>query len=299
MALDNKYFSYCEELGLMDENYTHQEALDSIIKEIRNTRQADPGFVNLVSRLTLSSPEVSIRSCVLYRYNANIDYVVNGVIKNTNISRFGHSGVHDSIHITDYKGKGNYRVLRSAAEVPYSIFNSKNLFTYDQMKSALTEAISDNLPKNYTSYKSNSWSVSAYIVPVLVVIVKYNNKEYQMYYNLQNGYYHWEWPNDPKLLKKGKDAKRYVGLIRFACVALSIIGAILAITAGSGGGIAVGIIGAIINIIIMNKSKKAPKFYQDKFLKNPNKSVGSCLPETIPQVILAVFVFILSAFVIK
>lgn len=294
MALDQKYFSYCEELGLMDKNYTDQEGLDSIKREIANTKSADPGFVSYIQRLTLSSAEVSVRACVLYHYNADIDYVVNGLIKNTKISRFGHSGVHDSIHITDYKGKGTYRVLNSAADIPYSVYNSKNLFTYDQMKKALEDAIGNALPSNYTSFKSKSWSVSAYIVPVLVIIAKYNGKEYQMYYNLQNGYYHWEWPNDPKLLKKGKDAKKYVGLARFGCVVLSILGAIIAISGGSGGGIAVGIIGTIINIVMMNRSKKTLKSYQDKFLKNPNKSVGSCMTEIIPQAIVAVLVFILA-----
>ena len=144
--LDKRHFDFCEEIGIMKEQVSHQEALDTIKKAISETKSADPKFVEQVSKLTLDSPEVSVRSCILYHYDIDVDYVVNGNIRNTTVKDFGHSGVHDSLHITEFTGDGDYTVLDSIEEVPYEIFNDDNLFTYEEMKKALSNVVESALP---------------------------------------------------------------------------------------------------------------------------------------------------------
>ena len=293
--IDNKYFSFCKEIGIMEENTSHQAALDCIIKAVRGSKGVDPRFVERVSRLTLNSPEVSIRSCVLYRYNIDVDYVVNGLIKNTSISEFGSSGVHDSLHITEYKGDGNYRVIKSAADIPYDVFNDNNLFTFEGMKKALSGVIEKRLPSNYTSFQSKNWDVSAYIVPVLVIILNYNNKEYQMYYNLQNDYYHWEWAEDPVLLKKGNQSKTYSGLLTVASYILTALGILVALSNGAGfASTAISILLLVIEIIIAKKSKKSKREYQKLFTKKDGMTIPKAIAPYIVMGVIAFVAFILG-----
>lgn len=296
MGLDNKYFYYCEEIGLMTENSTHQEALDTIKKALKGTKQADPKFVEAVSKLTLSSPEVSVRSCVLYRYDIPVDYVVNGLIKHTRINEYAASTrVHDSLHLTEYSGEGKYTVLKDASQIPYSIYNDGNLFTYDEMKSALKNVISKALPSNYSSYEAKDWSISAYIVPVLVIIFTYKKKEYQMYYNLQNNYYHWEWAENPELLKRGTGAAVLSFFIKTAC----FIATVAALLSAAGAGSAIPILGClgflIAQIIIASKTKKKKRGFQKIFLDNPDKGLIAGLKTCIPMAILSIAAIILSA----
>lgn len=277
MGLDNKYFSYCKEIGIMKENYTQQQALDTLKNELKKTYEADPAFVEKVSNLTLQSYEVSVRSCILYHYNINVDYVVGGGIQHKVISDFGHSGVHDSLHITEWKGEGTYTILKDASQVPYQIYNDKNLFTYEAMKNALSNAVKDRLPNNCTYYESKSWDVSAYIVPVLVVIVQHNGKEYQLYYNLQNGHYRWAWPIDPVMLKNGKKAHNLAKMIRFFSIALAIASVIICFASEKFENSLFGIAVSAFNIWFVKKKAKGLTHYQDIFRKNRDKNVYSLL----------------------
>lgn len=272
MALDNKYFSYCKEIGIMKENYTKESALASLKKAVTETYDADPAFIQKVSNLTLNSKEVSVRSCVLYQYNINLEYVVGGVIKHTTFHEFGQSGVHKSLHITEYKGDGAYTILKDASLVPYAIFNDKNLFTYDEMKNALTDLIEKKLPSNCTYFESKGWDISAYIVPVLVVIMEHKGEYYHLYFNLQNGYKHWEWPIDPKMLKNGKKAHRFAKFLRFLAITISLAGTVLGFLKS---GLVNGLIGALISLIIITIIKKKSKglvHYQNIYRKNRNRS---------------------------
>ena len=289
--IDNQYFSFCKEIGIMNENVSHQHALDCIIKAVRGTKGVDPMFADKVSRLTLNSPEVSIRSCVLYRYDIDVDYVVNGQIKNGNISDFGSSGVHDSLKITEYKGDGSYRVLRSAAEIPYDIFNDNNLFTFEGMKKALTGVVEKRLPSSCTSFQSKNWDVCAYIVPVLVIILYYDNKEYQMYYNLQNCNYHWAWAEDPVLLNKGAQAKTYSTLITFASFFFSVIGMLYAISSS----FVLALIPIALfagQVIISKKSKKSKREYQNMFTKQDGMTMVKALTPYLAMAAMAFFTFL-------
>ncbi len=293
MALDNKYFSFCKELGIMKENYSQQSALNTIINAVSKRRDADPAFIAAVSKLTLSSPEVSIRSCILYQYDIDVDYVVGGIIKNGNINEFGSSGVHDSLHITEWQGKGEYTVLKDVSSVPYAIYNNNNLFTYEEMKKALTKVIEKKVPSNCTSFQSKNWSVSAFIVPTLVIIMKYKGKEFQMYYNLHNGYYRYTWEENPALIAMGNKARTYQNLAKAGCLILAIIAALAGFSNTAGAGIFALII-VIAEIFIIKKTKKSKREFQKMFLENPDKKISSVVLKAIPMVMLSIFALIIA-----
>ncbi|MBE6555906.1 MAG: hypothetical protein E7663_06770 [Ruminococcaceae bacterium] len=296
MRLDSKYYSYCKQIGILKENCSHQSALDTIIKAVKGTKQADPEFVEAVSKLTLSSPEVSIRSCMLYRYDIELDYWVNGNKRHGRIADFGQSGVPDSLQITNYAGDGTYTVLKDFSSVPYSIYNDQNIFTFEEIKNALKGVINKQIPKGTTRYESTEWWVSAYIVPVLVICLNFKGKEYQMYYNLQNNRYHWKWADNPKLLENGKKARTYATLIKIAAFFFNVLGIILAISGEfSAFPFVVGLAALVINILIAKKKSKTKKQYQDMFLKNPTKKLASALKTPIAMAIIAFIAFIIGA----
>lgn len=292
MALDNKYFSFCKELGIMKENYSQQSALNTIINAVSKRRDADPAFIAAVSKLTLSSPEVSIRSCILYQYDIDVDYVVGGIIKNGNINEFGSSGVHDSLHITEWQGKGEYTVLKDVSSVPYAIYNNNNLFTYEEMKKALTKVIEKKVPSNCTSFQSKNWSVSAFIVPTLVIIMNYKGKEFQMYYNLHNGYYRYTWEENPALIAKGNKARTYQNLAKAGCLILAIIAVLIGFSGGNAVAGVLPLIIVIAEIFILKKTKKNKRYYQKLFLDNPDKKISSVVLKAIPMIMLSLFALI-------
>ena len=207
MNLDRKYYSFCKEVGLMKENYSREGALKSIKDSLSKEKSADPAFVEYVNRLTLSSSDVHFRACILYHYSAKIEYVRNGVINDTVISDIGTIGIADYLHITDYKGKGEYTTVTDISKVPYAYWNSENLLTLEDMKKVLANTIEKKLPSGTQSFRSKDWDVSAYLVPVLSIEIKYGDKWYYLSYNLQNGYSHWEWPSNPALIQRGKKTK--------------------------------------------------------------------------------------------
>lgn len=293
MNIDKKYWSYCKEIGIMEEHYSHQQALDSLIKEIKAQKNADPAFVAVVSKLTLNSQEVSVRSCMLYRFDIELTYSVNGRIEHGRISDFGDCGVYDSLHITEYKGDGDYRVLQDFSSVPY-IYNERNLFTLDEMKHALKDVISKKVPSGTTSYESEDWSVSAYIVPVLSARVEFGGKVYDLVYNLQNGWYRWDCPDNPALINKGKKMKMISLGLKALAIALPVLGIIIALTGNVSALIVVPILILIANIIIAVKTKKKKQYWERYFVKQPDKSPASCMVSSIVMCALAVVAFIIA-----
>ena len=299
MKLDSKYYSYCKEIGLMKENYTKERALTALKTAVKEAKAADPKFVEVVNNLTLSSPEVELRVCVLYRYDIDVDYVVGGNIKNTRIYDFGASGCPDGLYITDYKGEGNYTVLQDVSSVPYGIFNDNNLFTYEEMKKSLTNVIDKRLPSGTTSFQSKNWSVSAYFVPVFTIVVNYKGKDYALNYNLHNGGHHWNYPDNPALLKKGKSAKGLGLLAKLGAFVLPIISVISGFDAVSNSvssavptGLVLGIIALIVNFIINKKTKKSKKFYQRYFINNPEKKLLAPIKSSIVMLVIGFIAFI-------
>ena len=281
MRLDSKYYSFCREIGLMKENFSQQGALDSIIREVSNSPAADPKFVELVKKLTLNSPEVSIRVCVLYSYTAEVDYVVGGNIKTTTVQDFGYSGVPNQLCITQYKGDGDYRTLQDVSSIPYSIYNDDNLFTFEQMKNALTKAVEEHLPKNTTSFKSRDWSVSAYFVPVLNVSMNYGGKHYYMNYNLQNGHYHWDYPDNPALIQKGLKARTYSFFAKAGGLIFSLISVLMVLSSFDFLRFAIALGATIANLAIIKKTKKSKEFCKKIFIKDPKKSMAKAIAPAI------------------
>lgn len=281
--LNRVNFDFCKEVGLMKENFSHQYALDTIKESVRKNMSTDPKFKDAVDRITLDSLEVSVRVCVLYEYKVDLIYVLNGQLQSKKIHKFGSSGVNDSLHIGEFKDEGKYTVVNDVTTVKYSIYNDKNLFTLEGMKSALASAVDDYLPRSVTDWQSKNWEVSAYLVPTLIVCLKFNNKNYFLQYNLHNGYHTWQYPNDPALLKRGKKAYRLSKLLRFASFALNIAAFVFGIvgaTSGSElGGFAIisSIVLFIVQLIVTKKTKKSVNEYQTLFLKNPFKSLAKAL----------------------
>jgi hypothetical protein len=299
MYLDSKYYSYCKELGVMKENYNSANALETLKREVNNTKTADPAFKRAVSALTMSSPEVSIRACMIYRYDIELNYVVGGNIKHGRLADFGQCGVHEHLQITKYKDQGNYTVLKDFSSLPYTLYNDRNVFPYDAMKNALKDVINKQVPRGTTSYESTDWSVSCYAVPVLVAIVKHSNgKTYYLSYNLHNGHYHWEWPDDPALLDMGKKAGKFNTLARLGGIALSVIGIISAISAAANSTYAgfnpAPFLFAIIAFIVAYKTKKSKGFFDRYFIKNPSKKLVNALTSAIVVAVLGFLAFVTS-----
>lgn len=299
MGLDKKYFDYCSKIGILKEDHDKQYALDSIKAKVAAVYDADPAFIQRVQNLTLNSYEVSVRSCVVYRYEADIEYVVGGNIRDTKVADFGYRHISDSLHITEFNDGATYKTLNSSYDIPYDVYHSENLFTYDQMKNALTDKLAEYLPSNYSSYRTKNWNVEAYIVPVLVVILDHGNESYQLYYNLHNGYYHWEWPIDPVIIKKGKQTKNLASFIRIASIVLSIISVLLAFSmmgnsdSYSAMKVLVPVISTIVSITVNKKAKEKNKSYQDIFSKNKNKNIYSCV---VPEFVLLGLAFVAFIF---
>lgn len=287
MYLDSKYYSYCKELGVMKENYSQSGALETLKKAVANTKTADPEFKKAVAALTMSSPQVSIRACMIYRYDIELNYVVGGNIRHGRIADFGQCGVHNDLRITEYKDKGDYTVLRDFSSLSYTLYNDRNVFTYEAMKNALKDVINKQVPRGTTSYESTDWSVSCYAVPVLVCIMKHSNgKTYYLSYNLHNGRYHWEWPYDPALLNKGKKTGLINTLVKIGGVALAAIGIVAAIANGFK---VVSLIASAVSIFIAYKTKKGKEYYNKYFIKNPDHKLVKPL---ISAIIVAVLGFI-------
>ena len=302
MGLDSRYFNYCDEIGLLKEHSSKQYALDSIKEKVKEIYSADPAFIEKVQKLTLSSPEVSTRSCVIYHYSAEIEYVMGGNIRDTKVSNFGYQHIADSLHITEFDEDSTYTILKSASDIPYDVYHEDNLFTLEEMKKALTETIGDQLPSGYSSYRSKSWTVSAYIVPVLVVIMKHNGDNYYQYYNLHNNYYSWNWPIDPVIIKKGKQTKKLASFARIASIVLAVVAALFGL--GNFGNGTTSIASALIpiGVVILNwylnkKAKENPKSYQKVYEENRNKSMYSLIVKELVMVGLAV-VALICAFAI-
>ena len=236
MGLNSKYFDYCGELGLMQENYTFEDALDTLVGAIKKEKNVDPGFIAELEKLTVYSDEIDPRVVVLYKYNVDLKYLQMGEWHTGTVSNVttGKNGAPDSLHVLEFKGDGNYKVIRSAAEVPYSSWNDNNLFTLDEMKNALKGSVEDYLPARTARYESTSWNVDAYFVPIFSVDVTYKGKEYNLYYNLHNGYYHYEWATNPAIRNKAKKEKTFTTVFKIVSIILSIIGFLSSIGSSAG-----------------------------------------------------------------
>ena len=297
MNLSSQYYSYCKEIGVLKEVYSRQRGLDLMKESVAKAKAVDPKFVEEFNKVTLTSPCTSFRVCMLYKWDIELDYVVNGNIKHGRITDFGESkkSVYEDLHITNFGETASYTKLNDFSSIPYTLYNDKNVFTYEQMKSALKGVINNQVPRGTTSYKSTNWSISCYAVPVLVVRFEYKGKIYNMCYNLVNGHYHYEWENDPALYEKGKKAKKVSKLIKIGSFVGNILAFILAIAvSGSALAIVASIAAFIIQIIVTKNKSKSKSYFENFFINNPKKKLSACIKFTYVNVVIAVIAIIVA-----
>ena len=58
MGINNKYFEYCGELGLMKENYTKADALETLKEELRKENDINPKFLEAVEKIKKAMPKI-------------------------------------------------------------------------------------------------------------------------------------------------------------------------------------------------------------------------------------------------
>ena len=293
MYLDSKYYSYFNKLGVMKENYSKEHAFMRLVEAIETDTGVHPEFTKKVKSLTIDSPEVSVRACMLYHYDLNVEYTVNGRQKTATVKEYNSGGLPDGIEITKLKGDGDCTIVSDFSSLPYTVYNDNNIFTKDEMEDALLSLIKGRVPSGTSNYGYRG-SISAYAVPVMVIIIPFNGKDYQLSYNMHNGHYCWNNPDDPALLKKGKTAGMLAKLVRFAALALSVIGIILGIKGGFGG-IVLPLILGIVQFFMWKKGKKEAKFFKKYFIKNPKHGMMGPLKHLIAPVIIGVLGIILGA----
>ena len=295
MNLNSQYYSYCKEIGVMKENYGRERALNAMKESVRKAKAVDPEFVKEFDKITLSYSGISYRVCMLYKWDIELDYVVNGRINHGRIADFGESGAHKDLHITNFGDNASYTKLNDFSSINYTLYNNDNIFTYEQMKSALKGVINKQVPRGTTSYESTNWSISAYAVPVMVIFFKYKDKTYNFYYNLQNGHYHYAWENDPTLINRGKKAKKLNKRIKLFSLLATILFTVLGFAIGSGAGAGiVPIISGALQIVIWKKNTHSNSFYENYFINHPKKKVGALLKSAIFNAILAFFALIFA-----
>lgn len=282
MGLDSKYFSYCKEVGLLKENWSKQSALDYLIAQVKTKKACDPAYIAKLEKLTLNSSNVCTRVAVLYHYDANLTYSQRGSIKHGEVAGFASSkgSVREGLKIDQFKDGGDYTVIKDVSTITYPIYNDKNQFTYEEIKGAMKGLLNSKVPAGTTSYETNGWSVSAFLVPILCVEMEHNGKTQWLLYNLHNGYASWDWVHDPALIAKGMKAKKTGGLIKLASFVLPILGFLIA---GMGGGtnsalaFLFPIATIILNIVIAKKTSKSKEYFKRFFIDKPNAGLTAAM----------------------
>lgn len=303
MYLTQKHFDFCDKVGVMVMNQTPEKAHQTLVQALSEEPSADPDFIERVKATKVSQSNISY--AVIYRYSVDVEYVVNGIIKNGHIADYGNNGTPSALDVTNFYKDGNYKTYESIDPLKLELYNDHNLFNLQELKEALKKVIDKQLPSNYTYFKSTNWNAIAYLVPIYSICVKDSRgKEWQLHYNLHNLKYRWEWPWNPALDKKAKVA----GLIQFGLdaggIVLPAIGTIAGLAnlsklpdANAFGALAVGIVGIVAASIAIKKTKKNKKERQDYFHKNPKAPVFKCvIKHIVPPILGAIFMII--AFVI-
>lgn len=226
MKLTSTTFDFCEKVGLLKENFTREAMFNKLVSEIsRHKADIDNDFIKAVSKLSPDTIKVDNRVAVMYHYDINVTYKINGREKQDRIGGFGNTGTPDSLKVTNYYKDGDYTVIKNkdASVITTSTWNDKNIFTFEEIKSALKGVIEKNLPSNWQSYSSSDWTVSAFIAPIYTFDVEFKGKTYVLSANLHNGCISYDFPKNYKLEKKAKSAKV---LSKFALIVAIILAAV-------------------------------------------------------------------------
>ena len=298
MGLDSKYFSYCKEVGLLKENWSKQSALDYLIAQVKTKKACDPAYIAKLEKLTLNSSNVCTRVAVLYHYDANLTYSQRGSIKHGEVAGFASSkgSVREGLKIDQFKDGGSYTTIKDVSSVTYPIYNDKNQFTYEEIKGAMKGLLSSKVPAGTTSYETNGWSVSAFLVPILCIEMEHNGKTQWLLYNLHNGYSSWDWVHDPAKIALGHKARKYNGLIKFGSFLLPILGLIIAIFSEGTKwwGFVLPIALFILNIIINNKKKMSKADYGRFFINKPEGKLVDAMKTPITMAVIGFIAFLIG-----
>ena len=306
MYLTQKHFDFCDKVGVMVQNQTPEKAHQALVQALSEEPGADPDFIERVKATKVNQSNIAY--AVIYRYSVDVEYVVNGVIKNGHIADYGNNGTPNYLDVTKFYKDGNYKSYESIDPLKLVLYNEHNLFNLQELKEALKKVVDKQLPSNYTYFKSTNWNAIAYLVPIYSICVKDSKgKEYQLHYNLHNLKYCWEWPWDPALDKKAKIA----GLIQFGLGAGGILLPAIPLIAGFAklssvsasdqasvyGAIGAGAVGIVAAIIAIKKTKKSKSDREKYFHKNPKDSPFKCVAKLlIPAILGAVLMIIALVF---
>lgn len=141
------------------------------------------------------------------------------------------------------------------------------------------------MPKNWQSYSSSDWTVSAYIVPIFSFDVEFNGKTYVFSANLHNGHYHFHYPKNLKLEKKAKKARSLgKGLIVLGLF-VSLITLVASISVKRTPGIIMSLVMGAANIITLKNHNTSLTSVKRKIAKHKKQSMSAAI---LPEIIMAV-----------
>lgn len=267
--------------------------MDRILKDLRSEEYIDPDFVDEFAKVTTESSNAGTWVAVMYRYDVNVNYKIQGRTLSTVVNGFGNAGTPDELDVTTYYKDGDYSTLTDvASQCNMPVWNSNNVFSYDEIKNALKSVIEDELPSGWSSYQSESWTVSAFLVPIFSVDIDFEGKEYTLNYNLHNGHYYYTFPTDKRIIKKAKTTNLVANIISWLCPILSVLAFIIGVQGENAQtqGYVFAIIGAIISAIVLfaRKKRRTKAAYEKYYKKHKKTPIAVAL---IPEIIVGVITF--------
>lgn len=296
MRLTNNNFSYCKKVGMLKENFTREQALKELYEDMVDTPDLDKAFLEEFKKVTTTSSNAGTWVAVMYSYDIDVNYKIQGKTLSKTVNGFGNTGTPDALKVTKYYGDGEYKTLTDVgSQCSFPVWNENNIFSYDEMKGALKNIIDDELPQGWQSYETTDWSVSAFLVPIFSIDIKVYGKEYTVNYNLHNGEYNYKYPIDKQLISKSKKASRLGTFVSIACLVVSIACLLLSFATLSNKAYRAIISAAAVvyNIVMVIKYKKKESYWRDYFAKHSDKGVAKAiLPVLIGVGITLVFGFI-------
>lgn len=281
MRLTNNNFSYCKKVGMLKENFTREQALKELYEDMVDTPDLDKAFLEEFKKVTTTSSNAGTWVAVMYSYDIDVNYKIQGKTLSKTVNGFGNTGTPDALKVTKYYGDGEYKTLTDVgSQCSFPVWNENNIFSYDEMKGALKNIIDDELPQGWQSYETTDWSVSAFLVPIFSIDIKIYGKEYTVNYNLHNGEYNYKYPIDKLILKNKKKAKTLSRLITIPCLIVSALATLLGFFAGGDGINMRGIpalVALVYNIVMMIKFNKSESYYHDYYCNHRDEKVAKTL----------------------
>lgn len=279
MRLTNANFDYCKRVGMLKENFTREHALKELREDMAETKDMDPAFLAEFEKVTVNSSNAGTWVAVMYNYDIDVTYKIQGKTLSKNISDFGKSGTPDALHVTEYYGDGEFKTLTDVAtECKFPVWNDNNIFSFDEMKGALKTIIENDLPSGWKSYEANDWTVSAYLVPIFSIDITVNGKEYTINYNLHNGHWNYDYLINKAILKKAKSVPRTAKALSIVGLILAAFFTVVALATQKGALTAVPAVALVYNIVMLIVYKKKDyKYCKNYFCDHPDAKPAKLL----------------------